>query len=808
MDSPPTPPPQYTAEAPVYPPPPPRPASYAPAPYNPATYAAPAPYDPSTYASPPAHLASYPSASQPPPSSSPAAYFPQQNQYPPPPPPPQSSSSIPPVKRPGVVPGPDSWLSTDPRSSSTQSLLPAESIGTSRRTLLIIYIHGFLGNDQSFRSFPAHVHALLSAMLAETHVIHTKIYPRYKTYRAVEVARDNFSAWLEPHESPNTDVVLVGHSMGGILAADVVLMPNKSPYGQQSLKHRILGHISLDCPFLGLHPGIIVSGISSLFKPAATPPQDHAPPQDNYEIPNLTSPGSSSLNVSTSQNSYAPSIASSSSTPSGRPPTDPFFNPPFPNDASFREAPFVKRMVHFANKYKEQGIVQAAARHVMSYLEFGGCLADPRGLEARYIQLRALEDVDELQPFGPGKDPNGPTQRVRFVNYYTICNGRPKEPKVATPRSEVPGESEGSSSSKQSIDAGSQQDGASTFDPDATITPQTALDEKDHPKDQPESSRPSIQIDHADSTDKIQTSGSFSEKGKECHESHSAPDPDTVSLMSDMDNMSMNYVDPSPIDDSDDQFFDAEPSQSQASETQTSNTQLSKIDTPDTQSLSPQISTAQTSTTQLSSQSNLDLPPIPDAPTPPTLPDISQYTDKDARKQAERESKRLQKAYDQAVKDRAKALKERDKLLEKRRRKAEKEAEKLTKSELKEMERLQKDTFKEQQRLEKEALKKEREEEHRTLKDEHDRLLAALEAEKPRKRRQFCNLPDKVNGVRDRAWVEIFMADVDEVGAHCGLFFPGPQYETLVGDVGSRILGWVEEDMTKRAILEMGEELD
>lgn len=115
-------------------------------------------------------------------------------------------------------------LARDPRSSSTQSLVPSLASHESRRTLLLIYIHGFNGNDQSFRSFPAHVHSLLGSLLAESHVIHSKIYPRYKTYRALGVARDNFSAWLEPHESPNTDVILVGHSMGGLLAAEVVLM--------------------------------------------------------------------------------------------------------------------------------------------------------------------------------------------------------------------------------------------------------------------------------------------------------------------------------------------------------------------------------------------------------------------------------------------------------------------------------------------------------------------------------------------------------------------------------------------------------
>ncbi len=113
---------------------------------------------------------------------------------------------------------------SDPRTSSSQSLIaPAVEFDT-RRSLLVVYIHGFYGNDQSFRSFPAHVHAFLTELLSETHIVHSKIYPRYKTYRAIRVARDNFSTWLEPHESPTTDVILVGHSMGGLLAAEVVLM--------------------------------------------------------------------------------------------------------------------------------------------------------------------------------------------------------------------------------------------------------------------------------------------------------------------------------------------------------------------------------------------------------------------------------------------------------------------------------------------------------------------------------------------------------------------------------------------------------
>ena len=122
------------------------------------------------------------------------------------------------------------WPTHDPRSSSTQSLVPSVvGDGDHRRTLLLVYIHGFMGKDTSFRSLPAHVHNYLRQALSETHVIHSKIYPRYKTYKAVNVARDNFSKWLEPHESETTDVILVGHSMGGILAADVVLIVRCPP---------------------------------------------------------------------------------------------------------------------------------------------------------------------------------------------------------------------------------------------------------------------------------------------------------------------------------------------------------------------------------------------------------------------------------------------------------------------------------------------------------------------------------------------------------------------------------------------------
>jgi hypothetical protein len=89
----------------------------------------------------------------------------------------------------------EQWRSHDPRSSSTASLVPSESGRDGRRTLLLIFIHGFMGNETSFQSFPAHLHNLLTITMAETHVVHTKIYPRYKSRKGIEFARDDFSDW-------------------------------------------------------------------------------------------------------------------------------------------------------------------------------------------------------------------------------------------------------------------------------------------------------------------------------------------------------------------------------------------------------------------------------------------------------------------------------------------------------------------------------------------------------------------------------------------------------------------------------------
>ena len=141
----------------------------------------------------------------------PVTYRPQSSERQPPPLPPRGSTSIqssndqppPPYTETEISyhsqPLTHSWSAQDPRSSSTQSLVPVEHARDDKRTLLLIYIHGFMGNETSFQSFPAHVHNLATVKLANTHHVHTKLYPRYKSRKPIEYARDDFSTWSAIH---------------------------------------------------------------------------------------------------------------------------------------------------------------------------------------------------------------------------------------------------------------------------------------------------------------------------------------------------------------------------------------------------------------------------------------------------------------------------------------------------------------------------------------------------------------------------------------------------------------------------------
>ena len=165
---------------------------------------------------------------------------------------------------------------------------------------------------------------------------------------------------LAPHESDTTDIILVGHSLGGILAAEVVLIPSHRPGSNELFQHRCLGLIAFDVPYLGMHPGVVGTGIASLFR---------APP----ELPESSLPAETPFSGSLS-------------------PSDPNFNPTYSNDVHLanREGK-LQRAWYFWNKHAGE-LMKATGQYVSSHVEFGGVLADYPGLRRRYSAVRSLED--------------------------------------------------------------------------------------------------------------------------------------------------------------------------------------------------------------------------------------------------------------------------------------------------------------------------------------------------------------------------------------------------------------------------------
>jgi hypothetical protein len=543
--------------------------------------------------------------------------------------------------------------------------------------------------------------------------------------------------------------------MGGILSAEVALQKPPSPATGKPFRHRILGTISFDTPFLGMHPGVVVSGIGSLFRPAPEPPgKASQPATSGTNTPSMNS------QASVSSPSYAPSVADSEvssqlslvqsiTSPLASSPDDPYFNPPFPNDVRLPERKGWSNVLHFINKHSD-GLTTATKQYFMSHLEFGGCLADYPGLKSRYEKLRGLEDVNDLtQRNQPGYQPS--IRRIRFVNYYTASTGRPKPPK---PPKVPPG---------QMIDADGHLKPIEVEMQDMSLTTSQSTSRS---RSRSPASTPRISVEeHSDGAITPQPledgpDASPVEAQIEGLGDHSGVQNDI------QEPPEMRHIDSIPIEDDD----------GPGPLSMTSTTEAS----------------GEPMTSLKSTPSEPALPRIPPVPTEPEQIDLSVYTDKDSRKIAEKEQKRVMRAYQQAVKDRESAIKDRKKLIEKRERKAQQEREKQLKAE------------------EKQRLKEEKEEEKRkaTINPEPPRerqasVASSVKSDKPKRDKKFCMLPPEYGGKRDKCWIRVYMEGVDEVGAHCGLFFSGPQYESLVGDVGERISKWVEEDAERRAILGM-----
>ena len=622
--------------------------------------------------------------------------------------------------------------------------------------------------------------------------------------------------------------------MGGILSAEVALLAPLSVADSRTYRHSILGTIDFDTPFLGMHPGVIVSGIGSLFqrKPDSSNlmPQDAArgesallpvPQTPSGTLANggllpletstslASSAASGYFGTTTEQQPGSPSsiVSQNPLSPIATSINDPNYDPPFPNDVRLPVRKGWDSTLHFIMKHSD-GLTKATKSYVSSHLEFGGAMADYKGLKIRYEKLRALEDIkedeeDHLNEYRPPK-------RVRFVNYYTASTGRIQAPKTPPTQEGLQERHQGDGTDSEL----EQNMENMSLKANSTKTVSTRSGSRS----------PRISLENPEG--EVVTDASL--------ENDFQPGFDGTSSDGSAE---MRHLEPGPASDSEEpQEYNTEENTSAPLTESYVSTLASPIMDNSTVNSSPDLLSPSHSITTSTASS---LPPIPSLPTPPSSFDPTPYVDKDARKLAEKSHARQMKTYQRAVKDRDSAIKDRRKMLEKRDKAARQVREKAVKDEEKqrlkeENEELKKaketqktkgmleanrqDTEAEQRQLEarqrqQEADQRQAEADQRSTPATVDAppaptphppssssaatqpTIAKPKADKPKRDRKFCLLPARnATGERDPCWARVFMVGVDEVGAHCGLFVAGkPHYEALVLDVGGRVVGWVRE---------------
>ncbi|KAL4978368.1 hypothetical protein BDW66DRAFT_18689 [Aspergillus desertorum] len=313
-----------------------------------------------------------------------------------------------------------------------------------RKTLLLVFVHGFKGGDDTFGDFPQHLKALLSRKLPAVTVA-TLVYPKYETRGSLHDSVSAFREWLQnqvidlevsnqtasPTVDPSVHVFLVGHSMGGIVAADTLLLlaseqPIPARTSSQSPRHKfdgssedskaadstnladsgsfmfphIQGIFAFDTPYLGIAPGVVSFGAEGHYRTIAS----------TY---NAFSEVTGLFGLRRANN------ASSKATP---PPSSEARKLPPASDDDAAATPSWQRWGRYAMFAGAAGAVAAGGAAAMysqrqrltdgwgwvsSHLAFVGCLARPAELQQRISQLSQVH-----------KD-----RGIRCVNFYT-CLGK------------------------------------------------------------------------------------------------------------------------------------------------------------------------------------------------------------------------------------------------------------------------------------------------------------------------------------------------------------------------------------------------
>ncbi|KOS21951.1 hypothetical protein ESCO_001659 [Escovopsis weberi] len=166
-------------------------------------------------------------------------------------------------------------------------------------TLVLCFIHGFKGGDDTFGDNYQFIKDLRDLVARDLPSLQVRVlvYPKYETRGDLGDCVSRFRDWLEekvidmevaagtqsPTVDPSVRVVLVGHSMGGIVAAETVAgLASDTPirYTEDGVDTdqaaeltafmfpRVQGVLAFDTPFLGISPGVVAHGAEGHYQTA------------------------------------------------------------------------------------------------------------------------------------------------------------------------------------------------------------------------------------------------------------------------------------------------------------------------------------------------------------------------------------------------------------------------------------------------------------------------------------------------------------------------------------------------------------
>ncbi|OJD33184.1 pgap1-like protein [Diplodia corticola] len=282
-----------------------------------------------------------------------------------------------------------------------------------KKTLLLCFIHGFKGDDDTFRKFPQHLRAVLDSTLQKVDVL-TVTYPQYETRGDLKSCVAKFKEWLQnkvidlevangtssPTIDPSVRVVLCGHSMGGIVAAETLLsISNEQPINPDSdsstsqttlLFPYIQGILAFDTPYLGISPGIVAHGAEGHWNTATAAYNAYSSVADTFGWGKKQEANPDVIAASKT----LPAAASSSADPNVDTAVVPAWQK-FGKIAMFAGAAGALAAAGGAAYMKREQLSEGW-QFVGSHLEFVGCLARQEEMKKRLATVVTLSETLEL----------------------------------------------------------------------------------------------------------------------------------------------------------------------------------------------------------------------------------------------------------------------------------------------------------------------------------------------------------------------------------------------------------------------------